>query len=428
MSAAFQAFVRSKFAPNLSSIAKSASANANASAIDTTLRILSIPVAFRSHRSIDGRVTSNIYVHLYPIQVKHSMSLIKSGISELVQLWRSGLWVLGRTYRGTWNALFMPQVYHRQLSSGSKISLLDSARKKIFDWSDRVTHRWSTVPEEDLLRAIDSQAQITHHNQNLSIPMKKIQIITPTEIFEKCDYVLLPFKFTADGKTPDVSIQTTMQHLANMSEPHYSQLSKRTKIILAVTIPFYLIWPDMLTELDKMTPQMLSALGSTTLDSTTWWHDTFTKLVSLPLAFNLIRMFAYMRCHKSGNFVKQVLASDVLVRPELEKELQKLDDMRIKGNSSDMLALHRKEVEETLDSIGTHYTAEVSSTLVKCYDDLMKNSQNDLDKFVWIDKPTVRELAQTYQIPSARLYKDLIKATEKLARQHRITETNNRSP
>lgn len=141
---------------------------------DRSLKILVVPILLKkapNSSDIECNYT------LYPIpKSSPSLSTVRNFTVEFINVWKSGLWIIGRLYRKTWNLLAMPDLYkeHRRLPTDPSPSAIQSLKKAIFDYSDSVVDRWVPNQSENLLKSIDTHAQFIHFNQKLEVPIEKV--------------------------------------------------------------------------------------------------------------------------------------------------------------------------------------------------------------------------------------------------------------
>lgn len=205
-----------------------------------------------------------------------------------------------------------------------------------------------------------------------------------------------------------------MQDIGQLSQSHFKLLANRSKLFFILTVPFYLIWPLALSELDSMLsiyhPIMMQD-GS----SDWFFFQKFESLVSLPLAYNLVRWFAYQRCVKAGKFLNSIMDTETSYKPVLEEELKRLNGLMAKDNQSiseasrQTMATHIEQLEKTLAGIGMDIVTlkeknEMSTLNDASPVDLILNGLKE-GETRWIDKTGVRALAAQFNIPAAQLYK-----------------------
>lgn len=150
--------------------------------VSTTLRLLVLPVGFRRASAIQSSVKScaRLQCHfiLYPLpNTSIRPSVLRNLMSDTIDAWKTGLWVLSRGYRYLWDATFKPAVYNKSPDKDDHnvhLNALERTRKKVYDWSDGMVSRWMHSSEEELLRTMNTHAQFIHFNQNLHIPFKKV--------------------------------------------------------------------------------------------------------------------------------------------------------------------------------------------------------------------------------------------------------------
>ncbi len=214
---------------------------------------------------------------------------------------------------------------------------------------------------------------------------------------------------TKDGTTL-AFLNRHLEHLASLNSPHFQQLQRRSKIVLAVTLPFYAMWPSMLEQLDIMISQQMM------IDNVTWFQS-FTKLVSLPLAYNLVRLFSNTRCYKSSNFLSHILQADTMLRPNLERERERLHALQAKKSGRDDAVLEDqlKQFDKMVDGIGVHCLAE--DVLAQLPMERAYVSQ----EWTWLSMQALRTISKKYDVPMPALYKEYIKTKEKVGLCQRLS-------
>lgn len=378
--------------------------------VPDTLKILALPICARrnGNNGVSERPVITMTYMLYPVPVPTPRSsLPKMAVKEVVSCWRSGLWVLGRIYRHSWDYLMLPR------RNNKSASLLDRWRLRVHNWVDQqLIRRWYTSCEEDFLRLINTQAQFMHFNEQLSMPLKRIQVLYPPTMFSNNIDVrstIAGYDIISASK-PSFALINQLQHLGKPTVERFQTMLWRSRVVLAITIPFYLIWPATLANLDLMMASYTAA------DESHIFQD-FEGLVSLPLAYNLVRWFANQRCVKSGRFIERVMETEHAIKPSIQNEIERLQllvpQQIADEKDQEKAALvkdHIQQLERTLQTTG------VSATPVAAKDELelitaeLLSSEKDLME---LSPKQLSRLAKAYGMELPHLYKDVRKALEK---------------
>jgi Mor family transcriptional regulator len=181
--------------------------------------------------------------------------------------------------------------------------------------------------------------------------------------------------------------------------------------VLALTIPFYLIWPSTLTQLDGL-------LASYSEFDESHVFTDFEGLVSLPLAYNLVRWFANQRCVKSSRFIERVLETEQSVKPTIRADLERLQHLILQSSSDGdnnqskekmtLLNEHVNQLERTLDTTGISVVS-TRDELDKIAKELMESDQ----PYTEISPKQLSQIAKAYNMKLPHVYRDVRKALDK---------------
>ena len=426
------------------------------------LRLIQVPIAFTRSPSGSGRLQCHYMYYPLPVSSGQPDPLIKRSLGRLVNVWKSGLWVVGRMYRSVGNLTFYNGGNYRYpplpRHSRPELSMVQRARKRVFDYSDALIWRWAPCSEEDLMRNTNTKAEFIHLHEKMSMPLKKAELVVPSQLLELADKDQLEFcspftypspqnphhdqEYVLKGGTSDCKqvFIKHLQHLSYLSENRFKKLNITSRVVLLVTVPFYAVWANGLPYFDSVL-------------TTAWLHGAETLLnpellvpadeayqilrplkswMSLPLAYNMIKIFSYQRCVAVGSFFKKLLALELVSRPKLDQDLQKLIAMYESKNSEgpenvDMKrqkevldALHEnvKATQRAVDDIGVDVTTD--SHQFAHISDMMAHIQITDNEPVYLSQTAISTLARHYGVPPAQMYKDIFKAQQKLRIRFRL--------
>lgn len=193
------------------------------------------------------------------------------------------------------------------------------------------------------------------------------------------------------------------------------RLFHKSKLVLGITIPFYLIIPLSLNRLDEI----LSALFERSIE----WFRGYEKLVPLPLTYNVVRMFSYHRCISTANFFSKISDIEKETIPKLKEEIVDLKktSSAVSSENRATLSKHIKDLEASVQNLGFHYIQ--CADLSKCYSSLAKkvdNLSSENEAEIWIDRQSLSTLCKNYRIPASRFLKEITKSKENISRKLRI--------
>lgn len=371
-----------------------------------TLKVIALPLALRK---LPGKTRPVCYYMLYPVPIPSpSTSSVKHGVMQMVSFWKSGLWVLGRMYRSLWNAAFIPAQYPFVANPAS-------LQNRVYRVSERIVSRWAPRPEEDFMRSVDTQAQFIHFSKKAHIPLQSIALEYP-DLLNKCDLKSLFTETCHDSAAQPAKqfrqiLADLRKYAASVSVPSY----RRSKMTLAVTIPFYMVLPAALLELDT--------LIMNTYTMNLHFADKVGGLIALPLAYNLIRIFSHNRCIKTGRFLDQVESISQNLVPTLQSEIERLEKLRgtltISEESKAILDDQIQRVHDELESTGVKVSSS-SSQANQMYTSMfsqLEHEGRDTDYCAWIDRESLINVSKAYNLKYPQLFKDVLRGTEKLKRQ-----------
>ncbi|KAI3641465.1 hypothetical protein MIR68_000595 [Amoeboaphelidium protococcarum] len=418
---------RTKVAQEISRLNIAASNSLARSDNAGVLRILALPIAFKLNpvQKID-----QCFYMLYPMPARHrSTSMMQYGTMKMVNVWRNGLWIIGRTYKTIWDFMMRPRQqmksighneHQSQLADRSKDNLqvqsassfIDKLRLPVYRWSQSLIRQWSLTMGEDFMRHVDLTSGFIHLKRDkLQMPVKKIELIYPRFMDDmKCSSDYLPQQQLASkSEQIDVQLQDTVNHVQTL-EQYMVQQRKRAAKVLLITLPFYAVFPYTLYEIDAMQLLSVSLSG-------------FDKIVSLPIAYNFIKLFSYHRCLQTVRLFNTINDTEQKVaeqcRNDIEQCRQKLTQDASTMSDGQRLVLESeiKSSEEIIDSHGFHIHSD--SDLNQSYRSTLSqpcagsSKQQQMGGLVWIDKAAVARISQLYSLDAAQLYKYVVKASEK---------------
>jgi hypothetical protein len=213
--------------------------------------------------------------------------------------------------------------------------ILFSKIGKIYSSSDHLIRHWMPSNEEIILKSFNLNSTFFHFSHNLRVPVGKItinypQALTNNEFNLNPQFTLLAPKKKENTKDIETAIMEDLNHLASLS-PYFRKMKRRAIGATSVAVPFYFIWKQLLPMLDSFL-----------------YFDFFTTafepLLSLPLAYTLIKISSYQRCIESAEYIKVLLNMEInFKRTVITKELEKLEALSVQGD----------EVKEAQDKLRT---------------------------------------------------------------------------
>ena len=283
----------------------------------------------------------------------------------------------------------------------------------------------------------------------------------------------------------DERFLANLTHMSRLGSPYYSQLLHRSKLVLLVTVPFYAVVPAALLQLDLAVGALLTTTAAAATETTasaltttmttmatecTVFREWGGGLVSLPLAYNLIRWFSYSRCVQTATFLATFLRAQQQYRPALELERDRLRQLLLlRGEDAtantatatatttssvsdsvsedeaerQLLREHCDRLEKTLASSGISVVEDprLSAFTEPFFDQVAAGSvrgggvgvsdgtttdTTDTTTTVYMDKRTAFHIAKAYGIHPPHLMRDLTKAVDRLRMQARLEQAQTR--
>ncbi|KAI3642280.1 hypothetical protein MP228_011835 [Amoeboaphelidium protococcarum] len=416
---------RTKVAQEISRLNIAASNSLTRSDSAGVLRVLALPIAFKLN---SVQKINQCYYMLYPVPARHrSTSMMQYGTMKMVNVWRNGLWIIGRTYKTIWDFMMQPRQQMKSISHNehqadrstdpnlqvqSASSFIDKLRLPVYRWSQNLIRQWSLTMGEDFMRHVDLTSGFIHLKRDkLQMPVKKVELIYPRFMDGiKCSSGYLPYQQLGSvSEQIDVQLQDTVNHVQTL-EQQMIQYRKRAAKVLLITLPFYAVFPYTLYEIDAMQLLSVSLSG-------------FDKIVSLPIAYNFIKLFSYHRCLQTVRLFNSIKDTEQKVaeqcRSDIEQCRQKLiqDAATMSDGQRLVLESEIRNSEEIIDSHGFHIYSD--SDLDQSYRSMFSQpsavgkQQQEAGDMVWIDKPSVARISQLYSLDAAQLYKSIVKASDK---------------
>lgn len=395
------------------------------------LRVFMVPIAFQRIPKSD-RLACH-YVLYSPALPTPSLTPVRHTISEVLNVWRMGLFVVGRGYRYVWDRVMMPNIYkHGNMHSTNPSEKL---RKRIYDLSDNLVYRWMSSPEEDLLRLMNTHAQFIHFHRRMHVPIRKIEMVYPAVttqaakehlVFDQTAAYIPPFQLDTgkldkiEQNSSDMKQQVTftLEHLSE-TVPHFKKQQKKSQYAFLATLPFYGFFSLALPDISNVVAGYFG-LEKTTLDLK-WLGD----FIGLPLAYNIIRWFSYSRCVKSANLIKSVSESGFKLKETIEPEIERLEgllDAETNEKRQTALKVQIAHLKQNLKESGIHYVPVEGNYAVfsknvwkqKCFSMKMESGLE------FVDDKSLSQFARTNAIKFPALHVYTRKAQEKLRMRLRM--------